>query len=304
MMRARRPNLKNARVTGGYRRRMPAVVRWRRGLVLLPCLLLVAAFHPLDGWAADREAALERWRSHDPASPLGVDHRHWESFLLNYLRPGRDGVHRLTYGQVKARDRRKLNRYIEKMGNVDIVAYRRSEQLAYWINLYNALMVKFVLDHYPFATIRKIGDLGDGQTANAWDSKLIVIDSIALSLHDIEQDILDPIWSDPRIHYAITCPAIGCPNLQPIPYDGQQLEWQLNEAAAAFVNDPRRVNIQDDKLYVSSFYRWRMEAFGGNDRGVINHLMAYAKPELAMALQNFDHMHGEIFDWRLNDSAD
>lgn len=291
-------------IAGNLGRPVAAPAGCCRGLLLLACFLLVSAFHPFAGLAADRELSFERLYAHDKTSAMRVDHRHWESFLLNYLRPDQDGVNRVAYGKVKIRDRRKLNRYIEKMGEIDVTAYRRSEQLAYWINLYNALTVRLALDHYPFASIKNIKDFDDEGTVDAWDRKLIVIDGIALSLRNIEENILDPIWSDSRISYAITCPAVGCPNLQPIPFSGQQLEQQLNEAAMAFVNDPRRITIQDGRLYVSSVYRWRMEAFGSTERGIISHLMAYADPELAMALQKFDRVHGEIFDWRLNDSAE
>jgi len=273
-------------------------------LALSLSIWILAVIHPGSSWAADREAAFERWRTHDQSSAMRVDHRNWEAFLLNYLRPGEDGVHRVAYGGVKIRDRRRLHKYIEKMSEVDITAYRRSEQLAYWINLYNALTVKIVLDHYPFATIKKLGIPDDQRTANAWNSQQVTIDGVTLSLDDIEQGILEPIWSDPRIYYAITCPAIGCPNLQPIPFSGDRLERQLNDAAITFVNDARCIRIRGGELHVSSFYRWRLEAFGGTERSVINHLMGYAEPELALALQVFDRMHGDLFDWRLNDFAE
>jgi hypothetical protein len=270
-------------------------------VVLLAALGLATVLSPVIGLAAERAEIFEQWRRHDESSALRIDHRSWETFLLNYLRPGEDGIHRLAYGHVKERDYKKLDRYIEKLGGVDVSMYARAEQLAYWINLYNALTVKLVLDHYPFASIQKLGVPGDETISDVWRRELVTIAGVRLSLDDIEEEILEPIWDDPRVHYAITCPAIGCPNLQPIPFDGAQLERQLSDAAMAFVNDPRCIHIQGDQLHVSSFYRWHLEEFGGSERAVINHLMAYAEPELAMELQRFDRLHGDIFDWRLND---
>ena len=71
----------------------------------------------------------------------------------------------------------------------------------------------------------------------------------------------------------------------------------------AYVNDPRCIAIKNGELHVSSLYRWHIRAFGGSEQSVIQHLMAYAEPDLAMALQKFDRLNGDHFDWRLNDSA-
>ncbi len=245
----------------------------------------------------------ERWGRHDERSAMRIDHQVWERFLLHYVRQDGDGVHRVAYGHVKDRDRDALARYIEFLAGIDQEAYRRSEQLAYWINLYNALMVQLVLDHYPVASIRQVTRREDGVEGSAWEWPLIEIDGVSLSLDDIEKNILQPIWNDPRLYYAITCAAVGCPNLQPIPFSGDEIDRQLSDAAMAYVNDPRCIAIKDGELHVSSLYRWHLQAFGGSEQSVIQHLMAYAEPNLAMALQKFDRLNGDHFDWRLNDSA-
>lgn len=250
---------------------------------------------------AKAQQSFERWNSFDERSAMRVDHGIWEDFLLHYVRPSTDGVHRVAYGDVKDRDRQALERYIETLGTIDLAAYRRSEQFAYWINLYNALVVKLVLDNYPIASIRKLDRSGSGSKGNAWQRPLIVIDGVSLSLDDIETRIMTPIWNDPRLYYAITCAAVGCPNLQPVPFSGDSLEQQLSDAAMAYVNDPRCIEIEAGELHVSSLYRWHQKAFGGSERAIIQHLMAYAEPDLAMSLQEFDRLNGDHFDWRLND---
>ena len=78
---------------------------------------------------------------------------------------------------------------------------------------------------------------------------------------------------------------------------------ELNEAAIAYVNDRRGLRIEGDRLDVSSIYRWYRDDFGPTDRDVINHLMAYAEPDLAMRLQHFDTISEDAFDWRLNDAT-
>ena len=70
-----------------------------------------------------------------------------------------------------------------------------------------------------------------------------------------------------------------------------------------YVDSPRGMRIEDGKLYVSSLYVWFVDDFGGDDAGVIHHLMAYAEPGTAMQLQKLDDIAGHSYDWRLNDAG-
>lgn len=246
----------------------------------------------------------DHWRAHDSASLKTIDHSLWETILLNFIRAGSDGVHRVAYRRMHEGDRKTLDDYLNELSETRITSYRRDEQMAYWINLYNALTVDLVLEHYPISSLRKLEADTDRGVLGPWDRKLIKVEGIALSLNDIEKRILKPIWQDLRIQYALSCAAIGCPNLQPVPYAGTILDKQLSNVTMAYVNDKRCITIEGNKLVVSSLYRWNLTDFGSTDQDVIHHLMAYAKPDLAMSLQKFDRIHGDGFDWRLNDSKE
>ncbi len=164
-------------------------------------------------------------------------------------------------------------------------ALRRPEQLAYWINLYNALTVQVVLDHYPVASIHDIAISPGLLAIGPWDKPLIEIEGAAVSLNDIEHRILRPIWRDPRIHYAVNCASIGCPDLQARAFTAETAEALLEAAARAYVNHPRGARVEAGELTVSSIYAWYREDFGGTEAGVIAHLKRYAAPELAKALE-------------------
>ncbi|MGH6895552.1 MAG: DUF547 domain-containing protein [Geminicoccaceae bacterium] len=271
--------------------------------LLIPILGLLVVLVATTGHAAPRAERWERWAAHDPDSMRHIDHAKWEAFLTRYLRIGADGVHRVAYGQVTAADRARLDDYIARLAALPISAYDRAEQMAYWINLYNALVVRLVVDHYPIASIRDIGRRPGVPGGGPWSERLVEVEGIPLSLNDIAHRILRPIWRDPRVHYALACGAVSCPNLQPAPFDAQQLERQLSEAAMAYINGSRCITITDDRLSLSSIYRWYRDDFGPTDRDVINHLMAYAEPGLAMRLQRFDRISEDSFDWRLNGAA-
>jgi Protein of unknown function, DUF547 len=247
--------------------------------------------------------AWDIWLEHDPGSMQAIDHAAWERFLVRYLRIGGDGVHRVAYAEVTPADRGALDGYIDRLAAVPIGAYNRFEQMAYWINLYNALTVRLVLEHYPIASVRDIDDAPRPLSGGPWDEPLVKIGGTPVSLNDILHRILRPIFNDPRVHYAVSCAALGCANLQPEPFRGADLDRQLNKAAMAYVNHPRCVSVQDDDLELSSLYRWYRDDFGGSDAAVIHHLMGLANPRLAMSLQQFDRVGADGFDWRLNDAT-
>ena len=263
-------------------------------------LLIVVASRGHAGPPAD---LWHRWLVHDPASTLKVDHGEWDAFLMRYLRIGADGVHRVAYREVTPSDRAQLEGYTAHLAELPISSYNRAQQLAYWINLYNALIVRLVIDHYPTASIQDIAGEADASGPGPWRQELVDVEGLPLSLDDIAHRILRPIWRDPRVHYALSCGAVSCPNLQPEPFDADQIDRQLNEAAMAYVNGSRCIRIEGDHLGLSSMFRWYHDDFGPTDRDVINHLLAYAEPGLAMKLQGFDRISDDGFDWRLNDAA-
>ena len=115
------------------------------GLLIVLACARGHAGPPADLW--------HRWLAHDPNSSLRIEHDEWDAILMRYLRIGEDGVHRVAYGEITPADRARLDDYIAHLAGLPISAYTRAEQLAFWINLYNALVVRLVVDHYPVASI-------------------------------------------------------------------------------------------------------------------------------------------------------
>jgi hypothetical protein len=122
-----------------------------------------------------------------------------------------------------------------------------------------------------------------------------------VSLDDIEHRILRPIWKDPRLHYALNCASIGCPNLQVRAFNAANGESLLEKGARDFINHRRGASVKDGRLRVSSIYTWFKEDFGGNDAGVIRHLSAFAKPGLKTSLKGIRVIDDDDYDWSLNE---
>lgn len=242
----------------------------------------------------------EFWTAHDEASTQQVDHAEWQALLDAYLVSDHpSGINRFAYGQVTAADRARLQGYLQALAAVDPRRLARAEQRAYWINLYNALTVNLVLEHYPVKSIRKIhgGLFGLGP----WGREITTVAGQDLSLNDVEHRILRPIWRDPRIHYAVNCASLGCPNLAARAYTAANTDQLLDAGARAYVNHPRGARLADGRLTLSSIYDWYQVDFGGDTAGVLAHLQRYARPELAAALAGFDGRIDYAYDWALNE---
>ncbi len=270
----------------------------RRPAILLTLLALLA----LAPSAASAEEPWAHFRTYDPKGAVAVDNEPWSSFLAHYVKTRGDGATLVAYGAVTAADRQSLQLYLASLEATPISRCSRPEQLAFWINLYNALTVRLVLQRYPIDSIRDIDGWADGAATGPWKEKIAHVEGQPLSLEDIEQHILLPIWRDPRTLYTLSCAAISCPSLRPTPYNASSIDNQLDSAAIAYVNSSRGVRIIGERLIVSKMYEWHKAQFGGSEAGIIRHLLAYAAPDLAMRLQQINHIDGFQFDWALNDA--
>lgn len=258
-----------------------------------PCLIAEAAPEP-DLWP--------HWLAHNPTSSCQVDHSRWGRFLQRYLDDTHpSGINRVRYVAVTTEDKKHLQEYLDSLQGISVSDLRRLEQKAYGINLYNALTVKVILDHYPVKSIREI-DISPGWFSNGpWDAKLVQIEGKKLSLNDIEHRILRPIWEDSRIHYGVNCASLSCPNLLKEPFTAENTYALLEYNANAYINHPRGMSITDDEAVISSIYDWFQEDFGGNEKGVRHHLLKYSDTEHRKYLESDNIRIKYIYNWNLNE---
>ncbi len=265
----------------------------------LPIILSVAVGSSA---AAPKAELWEKWAAHDAGSTLSINHDNWTRWLSRFVTRHGDGINRVDYRRVSSADHQRLRDYINGLAAINISEFNRAEQQqAYWINLYNAVTVKVIVDEYPVETIR---DIKSGIfSSGPWSKKLVTVEGEELSLDDIEHRILCPIWQDPRIHYAVNCASIGCPNLQLEAFTAANTNALMNRAARDFINHERGASVVNGDLTVSSIYDWFVDDFGGNDAGVIKHLNQYAGPQLRNSLSSVTRIDDDDYDWNLNDTA-
>ncbi|HBK92485.1 MAG TPA: DUF547 domain-containing protein [Parvularcula sp.] len=233
-----------------------------------------------------------RFEASDEASPVIVDHGRWGRFLDAYVVKGPAGINLVRYKAVTAADKAMLAAYIDALAATDAAALPRKEQLALWINLYNAATVKLILDHPGIASILDI--------EKPWDRPVATVGVRALTLNDIEHGIIRPLAKDARVHYAVNCASMGCPNLARAPFTGAGLDAALDAAARAYVNHPRGVSVTKGKARLSKIFGWYRDDFGKDDAALIDHIRLYAEPALAARLKRVKRADSYDYDWALN----
>lgn len=157
--------------------------------------------------AAPKAELWSYWDQHTPQNSNTISHQKWQGFLSRNLISHNEHV-LVDYRNVTEDDKQLLNHYVSELASLDPRDYGKQEQYAYWVNLYNALTVKLILDNYPVSSITKLGGFF---SFGPWGDEIIAINDKALTLNDIEHRILRPIWQDARTHYAVNCASLGCP---------------------------------------------------------------------------------------------
>ena len=187
-------------------------------------------------------------------------------------------------------------------------SWTEAEQIAFWINAYNSLTLKSIIDEMPLAeSIRDI--------SGVWRFNQHPILQQEKTLNNIEHRTLRADFNEPRIHMALVCAAMSCPHLRTEPYRGSTLDAQLDEETHAFLrrSDAFRIDREDNTVYLSAIFKWfgedwvpgygTDEAFAGDkdERAVLNFISGYISEADKAYLQTGDYQIRYInYDWSLN----
>jgi hypothetical protein len=186
----------------------------------------------------------------------------------------------------------------------------KPEQLAFWINAYNAFTLKLICDNYPLKSISELhaGGLIVGSVLGrtAWDRKFITIHGKLYSLGDIEHKILRPKFKEPRIHFAIVCAARGCPPLRSEAYEPQFIDTQLDNQAKKFLNQMRKnaFDLKTRTAYISPIFSWFKNDFGGQSAAVLKFLAPFLPADIREDIEKNSaawKIRYTNYDWSLNE---
>ncbi len=271
----------------------------RRVTLLWSLLLFLAMSQNANALFTPNSEAWEQWRPAAEAEEVAVDHSLWGELLVRYVDDRHlSGVSRFDYAAVSDADAERLTRYIEQLEKVTVARLTPDQQQAYWINLYNALTVRLILENPEVESIRQIRD--GLFSIGPWNREVVTVAGTALTLNDIEHRILRPLYRDARVHFAVNCASIGCPDLQAVPFTASNLDALMDSAARSYLAHPRGLRIDDDTLHLSTIFKWFAEDFGDDREALLEWLAQYAPADMAASVRSWQGRIRYDYDWALN----
>jgi hypothetical protein len=210
-------------------------------------------------------------------------HDQWDYLLKKYV-----DEHGSVNYKKWSKNKVSLNNYIKLLEQRPPEPYwDHNDSLAYFINAYNAITVKLILDNYPLESIRDL--------KKPWDNTSLNLLSEKLTLNDIEHKILRKM-KDPRIHFAINCASESCPNLLNEAYLASKVQNQLEEVTYSFINDFSKNSFSENELILSRIFLWFSKDFGSKKERVA-FVKKYANEKFS---ENAKIKYSE-YSWKLNE---
>ena len=220
-------------------------------------------------------------------------HDIWDALLAENVTE--DGLTNYK-GFVENKD--KLDEYLARLSNnaPNPEAWSIEEQLAYWINAYNAFTVKLIVDNYPVESIKDLHPVNIPFISSVWHKKFFKIAGEKMNLDHIEHGILRKEFNEPRIHFAINCASISCPVLLNEAYVPEKIEEQLQRQAVNFINDPERNQIGSNEVKLSKIFSWFKGDFT-KEKILIDYINQYSKTVVGRGV-DIGYLD---YDWKLNE---
>ncbi len=189
-----------------------------------------------------------------------------------------------------------LGRYVDELAAIDPADWSREDGLAYWINMYNAVTLRLILDNYPLDSIKDIGGLFN---KSPWKRKLVEVGGRKLTLNDIENDIIRPTYEDARAHFAINCASIGCPPLRAEACLPELLDSQLDASCRLALNLDRWVSVTNNEVKITKIFDWYRGDFVADGASLLEFINRYRDEKLPADTRGFGYLP---YDWSLNSS--
>lgn len=201
--------------------------------------------------------------------------------------------------------------YLRLLAATNPATLSRNEQLAFWINAYNAYTIQLINTKGERQSIRNINkSLGFLKFKGPWSEAFAVVGGKTYTLDDIEQRTIRPTFREPRIHFALVCAALGCPPLRSEAYTGARLESQLNDQTVLFLTkspSKNRVDVANRTVYRSQVFSFSdyMQDFGGSEAAIGRFVARYypVGPERTLLESGQFSVVKTDYDWSLNSIA-
>jgi hypothetical protein len=220
----------------------------------------------------------------------------WDRLLQEYV----NDQGRVDYRRWQRSGYQDLCEWLDRISSSDPAELTTQQQLALWLNLYNALTIRQVLQQYPVRSILPslLGLPNWLQFFLFFQRPVYRLNGEEYSLNRIEHGILRSQFQEPRIHFALVCASIGCPLLRNRAYFPDTVFDQLEDDAKRFIGNPDKVRFdpQTGTLYCSKIFKWYQADFLKVASSVPNYIEPYLQTSLPAATP-IRYLH---YDWSLN----
>ncbi len=223
-----------------------------------------------------------------PAAGQAFDVAAWRGLLARYATE--DGGFRYAALHASPTDRAALARLAASAGEADVASLSRDAQLAFYLDAYNALVVKAVIDRWPIESVMRVPGF--------FDRARYRVAGRELTLNELENDVIRG-FGDPRVHFALNCASASCPRLDRTPYSGDpDLGARLEARARAFVRRTTRVDRAARTVRVSRIFEWYERDFPGGTRAFV--ATRLDPDDAALVRDAGARMTFSPYDWALN----
>lgn len=224
------------------------------------------------------------------------DHSLFDQILREYV----DDEGLIDYNGIAGDSR--FQTYMESLKTVKTENMSRNEQLAFWINAYNAVTIDKVIKWKPEKSVRETIIPGVWTSTKFYTTREHIVAGSRLSQDDIEHEILRKKLKDPRIHFAIICASSGCPRQPRFAYTGENVQARLEEVTRRYLDSERGIRIDEaeNTLYLSKIFDWFRSDFVAKSGSVIDFVRPYLKKEVLMFLDRKPKISFLHYDWALN----
>ena len=173
-------------------------------------------------------------------------------------------------------DSAEFTNYLKTLNNItpdDFKTWTGSQKIAFWINSYNAFTIKAIIDHYPIQRSFTLVGIFYApknsilQIPGVWKKLQFQAVGQNVTLDHIEHGILRKEFNEPRIHAAINCASISCPDLRNEAYIADKIDKQLDDSSRNFVNSKTKgvlIDKNKSKINVSKIFKWFGDDFFSN----------------------------------------
>lgn len=235
-----------------------------------PAVLVAAAAAPAAAaWEKDFTALLQKY-----AGSNGVSYKKWHANKADIAR---------------------LNSVTDSIASADLSGMSSKQKLSFYINAYNAWILKRILDVYP------VKGPGNGSTIKRtyfFKSKSITVAGKETSFSALENDVIRPTFGEPRIHFALNCASASCPPLHNRAFEAGTLDATLTSLTRAFVNrNNRGFQVSGKKAQVSKIFDWYSDDFKSAG-GALAYINKYRDTPVSSSLK----VEFMDYDWSLNEA--